>query len=144
MPPPGLKTNGASVPAFLGVGWAFPLAIAADGTVAIAAYEDDVRQSVLIILGTNYGERVMRPTFGAGLRDFVFAPLGVATIALVQKRVQDALIDFEPRIDVLAVDVTADRTTSGLLLIDVTYRVRATNTRTNLVYPFYLQEGSTS
>jgi phage baseplate assembly protein W len=132
------------VPAFLGVGWAFPLAVAADGTTATAAYEEDVRQSILIILGTNYGERIMRPKFGAGLRDFVFAPLSAATLARVGQRVTDAMTDFEPRIDVVAVDVTADRTTPGQLLIDLTYRVRATNTRTNLVYPFYLQEGSSS
>jgi phage baseplate assembly protein W len=144
IPPPGPKTNGVAVPAFLGVGWAYPLAVAADGSVAVAAYEEDVRQSVLIILGTNYGERVMRPAFGAGLRDYVFAPLNTATLAQVQKRVTDALTDFEPRITVLTVDVTADRTTPGRLLIDLTYQVRATNTLANLVYPFYLQEGSSS
>jgi phage baseplate assembly protein W len=130
-------------PLFLGVGWAFPLAIADDGSVAVAAYEENVHQSILIILGTNYGERVMRPQFGAGLRDFVFAPLNSTTLALVKKRVGDALTDYEPRIDVLELHVTADTETVGRLLIELTYQVRSTNTRANLVYPFYLQEGST-
>ena len=128
--------------AFLGVGWGFPLAVAPDGSIATAAYDEDVRQAIRIILGTNPGERVMRPDFGAGLRDFVFAPLNTATTALVRRRVSDALTDEEPRIDLIAVDVGTDAGRPGLLLIDVTYRVRATNTRANLVYPFYLEEGS--
>jgi phage baseplate assembly protein W len=130
------------VEAFLGVGWAFPLAVAPDGTVVTAAYDEDVRQAILIILGTNRGERVMRPDFGAGLRDFVFAAMSSATLALVKQRVSDALIDEEPRIDVIAVDVTADTAGAARLLIDVSYQVRATNTRANLVYPFYLDEGT--
>ena len=130
------------VEAFLGVGWAFPLAVAPDGTVGTAAYDDDVHQAILIILGTNRGERVMRPDFGAGLRDFVFAPMSTATLALVRQRVTDALIDEEPRIDVISVDVTADTSGPARLLIDVSYQVRATNTSANLVYPFYLEEGT--
>lgn len=130
------------VEAFLGVGWAFPLAVAPDGTVATAAYDEDVRQAILIILGTNHGERVMRPDFGAGLRDYVFAPMSTATLALVKRRVTDALTDQEPRIDLISVEVTADTSGPARLLIDVSYQVRATNTRTNLVYPFYLEEGT--
>ena len=134
--------SGDPLTAFLGVGWTFPLSAAADGSVAVAAYEDDVHQAILIILGTNYGERMMRPMFGAGLRDYVFAPMSVATLAKVKKRVTDALTDYEPRIDLVSVEVTADPP-AGRLLIDVSYRVRATNTHANLVYPFYLEEGST-
>jgi uncharacterized protein len=127
--------------AFLGVGWAFPLALAADGGVATAAYEEDVRESILIILGTRRGERVMRPDFGAGLDDFVFEPVSVATEAAVQKRVQEALVDWEPRIDVLSVDVNPEPPYRDRLSIAISYRVRATNTHYNLVYPFFLQEG---
>lgn len=129
---------------FLGVGWAFPLAAAGDGSIATAAYDEDVRQAIRIILGTNPGERVMRAGYGAGLRDFVFAPMSTATLALVKKRVEDALVDEEPRIDVLSVVVGPDPPGSARLMIDVGYRVRATNTRANLVYPFYLQEGSST
>jgi Bacteriophage baseplate protein W len=85
---------------------------------------------------------VMRPDFGAGLNAFLFEPISVSTMHLVKTRVEEALIDWEPRIDVELVKVLHDRSEPGLLLIDITYRVRATNTVRNLVYPFYLQEGS--
>jgi phage baseplate assembly protein W len=127
--------------AFLGVGWAYPPAVAVDGAIALARYEDDVRQAVLIILGTEPGERVMRPTFGAGLRTFVFEPVTQATMSQLERRVRDALVAWEPRIDVHEVAVGWDVATPGLLLVDITYRIRATNAIQNLVYPFYLQEG---
>ena len=130
--------------AFLGVGWGFPLALAAGGALASAVYEEDVRQSILIILGTRRGERLMRPDFGAGLEDFVFEPISVATREAIKKRVTDSLVDWEPRIDVTDVAVGSDAPALGRLLIDVRYRVRATNTHYNLVYPFYLQEGASA
>jgi phage baseplate assembly protein W len=127
--------------AFLGVGWAFPIAADA-GRTATAAYDDDIRQAIFIILGTNPGERVMRPDFGAGLNQFVFEPVNPTTIEAVRKRVQDALIDWEPRIDVVSVDVTTDPVERNLVLIEMAYKVRVTNSLQNLVYPFYLGEGS--
>jgi uncharacterized protein len=129
--------------AFLGVGWAFPLRLAADRSVETAVYEEDVRESIRIILGTRRGERVMRPDFGAGLEDFVFESISTTTIELLKKRVEEALIDWEPRIDVLKVEVKDERT-RGRLLIGLDYRVRSTNTHYNLVHPFYLQEGGAS
>lgn len=129
--------------AFLGVGWAFPLRLAADRSVEAAVYEDDVRESIRIILGTRRGERVMRPDFGAGLEDFVFESINTTTIELLKKRVEEALIDWEPRIDVERVEVKDERT-RGRLLVSLDYRVRSTNTHYNLVYPFYLQEGGAS
>jgi phage baseplate assembly protein W len=126
--------------AFLGVGWAFPVATDATGAIAEAAYEIDIEQSVRIILGTEPGERVMRPDFGAGLRGMVFEPINTTTIALVQYRVQQALIQWEPRIDSVNVVVGFDPP-NGRLRIDVSYRIRTTNTFYNLVYPFYVREG---
>ncbi|MCZ7572447.1 MAG: GPW/gp25 family protein [Ardenticatenaceae bacterium] len=128
--------------AFLGVGWAFPPRLQPDRMVSMAAYEEDIRQAILIIMGTNPGERVMRPDFGAGLNAFVFEPVTTTLLALVKTRVREALIDWEPRIDVEEVKVTTDPAERNLLLIEVSYRVRATNTLHNLVYPFYLQEGT--
>lgn len=128
--------------AFLGVGFAFPPCLEADGEIALAAYEEDIRQSIRIILGTNPGERVMRPDFGAGLNAFLFEPISFATMQRVKQRVEEALIDWEPRIEVEVVRVSNDRSEPGKLLISIDYRVRATNTRSNLVYPFYLQEGT--
>jgi len=128
--------------AFLGVGWAFPPRLEADGSVGESVYEEDIRQAIRIIIFTNRGERLMRPDFGAGLNEFVFEPINVSTMALIEARVREALIAWEARIDVLGVKVTADTSERNKLLIEMTYRVRATNTRHNLVYPFYLQEGT--
>jgi hypothetical protein len=127
--------------AFLGRGWAFPVCVKR-GEVATSLYDEDIRQSIRIILGTNPPERRMRPDFGAGLNAFVFEPVNVTTMALVETRVRESLIDWEPRIDVERVNVEADEQRPNLLLIDVHYRVRATNTKANLVYPFYLEEGA--
>jgi len=133
-----------SAKAFLGVGWAFPPCTTNDGSTAMVAYECDVKESIRIILGTDWGERVMRPDFGAGLRSFVFGPLNQTTLQQVQTRVQESLVKWEPRIDVEQVSTTIDPTTRSTLLIAITYRVRVTNTLQNLVYPFYLEEGSAS
>jgi uncharacterized protein len=125
--------------AFLGVGWAFPPATAS-GDVAMAAYDEDVRQAVLIILQTTPGERVMRPQFGAGLADLVFEPVTTALLALVKHRVETALIQWEPRIDVESVTVTPTPS-RGRIDVEIRYSVRQTSTFYNLVYPFYLNEG---
>jgi len=97
-----------------------------------------VRQAILLILETNPGERVMRPDFGVGLVDFMFEPINTTTMALVQYRVQQNLVTWEPRINVQDVTVTSNQ--PGYLLISIGYTVRTTNTFYNLVYPFYLQE----
>ena len=127
---------------FLGIGTGFPLALDAKTHGVIRAeYEESVRQSILIILGTAKGERVMRPDFGCGIHDLVFATMSASTIGRIDREVHEALLRHEPRIDVLAVNVTPDAT-GGVLLIDIEYEVRATNTAFNLVYPFYLQQGA--
>jgi phage baseplate assembly protein W len=85
--------------AFLGVGLSFPPCLKADGRIATVAFEDDIDQAIRIILRTNPGERVMRPDFGAGLNAFLFEPISVSTMHLIKTRVEEALIDWEPRID---------------------------------------------
>lgn len=132
---------GPSSPAdFLGRGWSFPLAVGPDDEINMVADEDDIRQAIRIILETDPGERVMRPDFGAGLRRMVFEPINTSTMALVQQRVEAALVAWEPRIDVQQVVVSAERAALGVLDIRIDYLVRTTNTFYNLVYPFYLQE----
>lgn len=126
--------------AFLGLGWAFPVAVDPPGDIATVAYEEDVRQAILIILGTERGERVMRPDFGVGLRALVFEPINTTTMSLVRHRVEEALTTWEPRIEVREIKITADPEEPGRLLIDIRYLVRLTNTFYNLVYPFYLME----
>jgi phage baseplate assembly protein W len=125
----------------LGAGWAFPIhqVRAADGRDAFAWAADDtaVRQSIEIILSTAKGERAMRLDFGCNLHRLVFAPNNGSTRAAVEFEVREALLQWEPRIDVL--DVIAQvGDTPEQLLINVTYRLRSTDSRFNLVYPFYL------
>jgi phage baseplate assembly protein W len=130
--------------AFLGIGWSFPPAVDASGEIDMVDYEEDVHQAIHVILGTSPGERVMRPDFGAGLKDLVFEPVNTTTIALVKQRVEQALVSWEPRIDLEDVEVTTDSTLRNRLLISIDYRVRRTNSFYNLVYPFYLAEGQPS
>ena len=125
---------------YLGRGWKFPVQVDATGKIALSEYEEDIRESIRIILLTARGERVMRPDFGAGLHEFVFAAMSATNIGLIQSAVHEALIKWEPRIQVLAVDVAPELGDIGKLLINLEYRVRATNTQFNLVFPFYLQE----
>jgi uncharacterized protein len=126
---------------FLGRGWAFPVAPDQTGEVRLVEDAEDIREAIRIIVETEPGERVMRPDFGAGLRSIVFEPMNTGTIALVQHRVLLALTTWEPRIDGVTVAVTADAAATGRLDVRIDYRIRATNTFDNLVYPFYLQEG---
>ena len=125
--------------AFLGVGWRFPLKPVA-GRLGYAAYEEDVEQAIQIILLSERGERPMLPEFGGGLRRFVFEPNSPATRQAIEHVVRAALIDWEPRIDLEQVEVTADDREPNLLLIHIDYVVRATNSFYNRVYPFYLLE----
>lgn len=131
---------GADPKAFLGRGWAFPVAVDATGDIAMAEHEEDIRQAIRIILATNKGERLMRPDFGAGLDAFVFEPMNTTTLALVRHQVEQALIEWEPRIDSISVDVRAEHA-AGRLEIGIGYRVRSTNAFYNHVYPFYIREG---
>lgn len=126
---------------FLGRGWRFPVELEGDH-LAWAQEEARVEQSILIILGTARGERVMRPTFGSRLRELLFAPQNASTRALAARHVTDALRAWEPRIDVLAVRAEWRGGPVGVLDISIDYRVRSTNSEFNLVYPFYLREGS--
>ena len=126
---------------FLGAGLAFPFEIDSSGQMKLNSIEDHVRQSILLILETDKGERVMRPDFGAGIQQLVFSSITTATAALVQHQVTDALVRYEPRIEVLSVDVSVDPQNQGVLLANIQYRVRRTDTTFNLVYPFYLEKG---
>ena len=127
---------------FLGKGWQFPVAVDDDGALAVAEYEESVRQSIWVVLGTAKGERVMRPDFGCGIYDMVFGVNSSTTASEAAEEVRDALVEFEPRIDVLGVEVSPGDD-GEVLYISIDYQVRATNTVFNLVYPFYL-EGSTA
>jgi hypothetical protein len=125
---------------FLGVGWSWPVEATGDGDIALARYEESVRQSVWIILGTSPGERVMRPDFGCGLQDLVFSVGNATTEGLVADEVRRSLTRWEPRLDLIEVQVANDPARPEALIVRITYRVRATNNVFNLVYPFYLEQ----
>ncbi len=123
---------------FLGVGWGFPVSLDG-GRIAMDRYEESIRQAVWIILATARGERQMRPDFGCGIHDLVFATNSAETAGRMATDVRESLILWEPRIDLENVDVSSDPADPSRLLIQVEYRVRSTNNRFNLVYPFYLE-----
>ena len=124
---------------FLGKGWKFPVEL--DGArLEYEAEEAKIQESIVIILGTARGERVMRPDFGSRLRELVFAPMNSSTRALAAHYATQALTTWEPRIDVLRVRAEPRAALSGVLDINIDYRVRSTNSEFNLVYPFYLRE----
>jgi phage baseplate assembly protein W len=124
---------------FLGSGWAFPVDLAADATIVPASEEDKVRQSIELVLRTAPGERPMRPDFGCGIHELVFEAVGNAMIGRVIAAVSSALATWEPRIDVLDVSAQQDSDDPTRLLIEIDYRIRSTNSRFNLVFPFYVQ-----
>lgn len=126
---------------FLGMGWRFPVNVDSSGKITMSLYEEDIREAIRIILLTTKGERVMRPEFGSGLHEFVFETMSATNIGSIQATIQDALIEWEPRIELISVNVEPDRGDVGKLLIDIDYRVRATNTQFNLVFPFYVNNG---
>lgn len=136
------ETDNFDRKAFLGRGWAMPVTLdLRTGRVAFVEYEDDIRESIRIVLETAPGERVMRPNFGCGIHDLVYANLDTTTIQRVRSLVEEALRRCEARIEVLKVMVDDQAIQDGQLLIEVEYRVRKTNQTDNLVFPFYFGEG---
>jgi uncharacterized protein len=126
---------------FLGVGWGFPVDVGANNKILVARYEESVRQAIWIILSTAPGERAMRPNFGCGIPDMVFALNSAGTAGLVANQVRKALLQWEPRIAVSDVQVNPGDG-GNALIISIDYTVLATNSRFNLVYPFYLERSA--
>lgn len=126
----------------IGRGWPYPLKPAPDGTLELLGGPEKVRESILLIMTTAPGERVMLPEFGCGIHDLVFQPNTAMLRAQVQARVGDALNRWEPRIDVLDVRVETDEQSRNYMLIHIDYRLRDSNSLYNLVYPFFVNEGA--
>jgi phage baseplate assembly protein W len=125
---------------FLGKGWKYAVEIDRTGGVAFSELEESIRQSILIILGTAPGERVMRPTFGCDIHELLYAPNNQATASLAAHHCQDALQKWEARIKDVQVDGEPSRDEPTRLDVMIRYRVRETNVSRNLVYPFYLRK----
>jgi phage baseplate assembly protein W len=111
------------------------------GRLPIISNDERIRQSISLILATAKGERIMQPAFGCGIHDLVFQPNTPAVRGLVRTDVIDALNRYEPRIDVVEVEVTAPEDQGNIVLITIDYRIRATNAFHNVVYPLFINEG---
>jgi uncharacterized protein len=136
-----MATSGPISRDFLGTGWAFPIRVNGAGGLDWVSAEQDVQRSIWLILSTARGERQMRPNFGCGIHDFVFADDTPASRSSIAHQVRKALVEGEPRIDVIDVRVEAAADSPATMFIDIDYRLRANNAVGNLVYPFYITEG---
>lgn len=123
---------------FVGRGFAWPLQVDHTGSLCLTAGADDLDRSMRVVLLTAPGERVMRPEFGCAIWDLMFEPVTPALFGQIEAEVREALTQWEPRIDVLDVVPFQDDDDPALVHIDVSYRVKATNDRRNLVHPFYV------
>jgi hypothetical protein len=130
---------------FLGRGWSFPPTFdGVAGTVDMVCDDADIQQSLTVLFTTFKAERVMLPDYGSTLQSFVFASLDSALVANIKSALANAILYYEPRISVLDIGVTAMDELEGALQITVTYLIRQTNTRSNMVFPFYLQGEGTN
>ena len=126
----------------LGRGWAFPIRVDRSGGIAMSEGQQDVEEAMRIILGTRIGERVMRSQFGSDVPTLLFEPATSATAARLTAAIQTALGRWEPRIDLLQVLVEPDPAVATHFIASISYRLRENNSVLNLVYPFYLSEGT--
>jgi phage baseplate assembly protein W len=126
---------------FLGKGWAYPVRPNHRGDVELSEADSDIKQSIRIILGTAKGERVMRPEFGCDIHDHVYSSATPSTLNVIETSVEEALVRWEPRIDIEDVEAYTDEDDPNKILIDIEYRVRTTNALANMVYPFHITEG---
>jgi phage baseplate assembly protein W len=128
---------------FLGTGWSFPLQFSpASKSPRMVSADEDIQQALCILFGTTPGERVMHPTYGCDLRRMVFETINTAAITEIKDIVEQAVLFHEPRITLESVDVQVVDEIAGELRIELEYTVRTINTRSNMVYPFYLLEGT--
>ena len=124
-----------------GGGWSFPVGTDYKGDISLSKGQLSIEDSIKIILGTAKGERVMRPDFGCDIHEHLFSAATPATLNLIESSVEEALVRWEPRIDIESVDARTDDEEPHTVLIEIDYHVRTTNSLSNMVYPFYLTEG---
>ena len=122
---------------FIGAGWAFPVRTDATGRVALVAHEREIEESIRLILGTAFGERPMRPDYGCAIHDYLFAGVDTEIAGRMALAVRASLLRWEPRIDLLDVQVSFDAEDAARVYIDIRYSVGDSNDPRNLVFPFY-------
>jgi phage baseplate assembly protein W len=128
---------------FLGKGWSFPPAfIHALQAVEMTEKVEDINRSLHILLTTRVGERIMQPRYGCNMDEMVFEPLSSTVKTIIKDKIKTAILYFEPRIDVTAISMDTTNELEGEIIIEIEYVVRATNSRFNFVFPFYINEGT--
>jgi uncharacterized protein len=138
MQPPRRTDGTVADPSFVGRGFRFPMGVDHTGSIALTYGPEDMDCSIRVVLSTAPSERVMRPQFGCKIWDLLFEPVNANTLGLMAQAVRESVAQWEPRVQVEDVVVTPDSDDSALVHIHLTYRVRTTNSRRNLVYPFYV------
>lgn len=127
---------------YLGKGWKFPIAVdPITGRIEMSEKEEDIVESIGIILATRKGERVMRPDFGSNVFEYMFSEINASTMNLLSNEIETALIKWEKRIRDVDVDIDVDPSEENKLSVTINYVVKRTNSANNLVYPFYIYEG---
>jgi phage baseplate assembly protein W len=135
-----MSDNGQDITytSFLGTGWSFPPVFSKSNSgVLMASDEEDIHQSLQILLGTAAGERFLNPEYGLDMHEMLFEPMGTTAITLLKDRIKHAILVYEPRINPLSLELDTSAELEGKIALILEYVVRATNSRFNLVYPFY-------
>lgn len=127
---------------FLGTGWNFPPEFSKRGNVIMVSAEEDIRQSLFILLSTSPGERVMQPNFGCALKNHVYENINESTVTILKDLIGRAILFYEPRVILENIVTDASEAYEGRLNFTIFYTIISTNTRHNIVYPFYLREGT--
>lgn len=128
---------------FLGTGWSFPPEFSkTEGAVIMTSDEEDINNSLIILLSTRPGERIMFPNYGCDLHEMLFKPLDLTVITQMKGIIERAILYHEPRINILSIDINTKDELEGQVLIQIDYEIRNTNTRSNIVFPFYKGEAT--
>ena len=128
---------------FLGTGWSFPPTFKNQtGTIEMVSDENDIFQSLQILLSTELKERIMRSDYGCDLNALLYESITITLLTKIKGIIENAILKYEPRIDLMEVDFYTEDSTNGVINIVITYKVRATNSRKNFVFPYYLEEGT--
>lgn len=128
---------------FLGIGWSFPPRFDEINKEAVmVSTEEDILQSLQILLSTRPGERIMNVSFGCDLNQFMYEEISETLFSHLREVISDAIIRYEARIDLEDIEIEYDNGVEGVLYITIVYKIRQTNSRHNMVYPFYILEGN--
>jgi len=127
---------------FLGTGWAFPPRFIQGKGANMVSMEEDIEQSLHILLSTTPGERVFRFDYGCNIRQWVFEEMSLSNETLIIECITQAILFYEPRIEVEKITLDTQEELEGILVINIDYRIRETNSRSNMVYPYYFKEGT--